>query len=112
MAKTLAQIEEQIDKLREQAEQLKAREAAEVIQRIRLAIEHYGLTSRDLFGGAAAPGRATKKTAAAKKKKKTVSPIKYRDDQGHAWTGHGKRPRWFIEAMAAGKTREDLAVKS
>lgn len=26
------------------------------------------------------------------------------------WTGRGRKPRWFVEALASGKTAEDLAV--
>lgn len=39
-----------------------------------------------------------------------VSVIKYADDQGHTWTGVGKRPNWFLAAIAAGKTADDLRV--
>lgn len=111
MARTLEQIQKQIDKLNEQAEKLKAREAAGVIERIKTAIAHYGLSASDLFGSvnAAGKGRAAKGKQA--RKKKSPSPIKYRDDKGNSWTGHGKRPRWFIEAIDSGKTREDLAAK-
>lgn len=26
------------------------------------------------------------------------------------WTGKGRKPRWFIEALAAGKTPDELAI--
>lgn len=39
-----------------------------------------------------------------------VSVIKFADDQGHTWTGVGKRPNWFLAAIAAGKTADDLRV--
>lgn len=29
-------------------------------------------------------------------------------DPSDTWSGRGRKPRWFIEAMAAGKRREDL----
>ncbi len=48
---------------------------------------------------------ATKAAKAAR-----VSVIKYADDQGHTWTGVGKRPNWFLAAIAAGKTADDLRV--
>ena len=107
MAKTLAQINQQIDKLKREAESLKAKEVAGVVERIRSAIEHYGLTAADLFGTQAV--RRTRAKPAAGKRKPSV--IKYRDDKGHAWTGVGKRPNWFKEAIASGKTAEDLLVK-
>jgi DNA-binding protein H-NS len=117
MAKTLEQIQAQIAKLEKQAEQLKAKEAADVVQRIKVAIEHYGLTAEDLFSGKPAksghPKPRGKSKPALKKKAaaKTPSRIRFRDDAGHSWTGVGKRPNWYKEAIAGGKTPEDLAVK-
>ena len=112
--KTYAQIQQQIEALKRQAEVLKAREVEGVVARIREAIEHYGLTESDLFGahhGGRGP-RAIKRTRTAKAGKKTRAPgvIRFRDEAGNAWTGRGTRPRWFKEALASGKTLEDLTV--
>jgi len=38
--------------------------------------------------------------------------IKYRDDKGNTWTGHGSKPRWLVAAIEKGKKAEDFAVKS
>ncbi len=46
----------------------------------------------------------------SKGRKKGSGPIKYRDDAGNAWNGHGRRPGWFLAAIAAGKTPEQLAA--
>ena len=37
---------------------------------------------------------------------------KYRHPENAAvtWSGRGRRPHWFIDAIAAGKTEESLAV--
>jgi DNA-binding protein H-NS len=118
MAKTWEQIQAQIAKLEKQADQLKEKEAADVVQRIKAAIEHYGFTVEDLFGGN--PGKPVnpkargKSTPAFKKRvaAKALSRIRFRDDAGHSWTGNGKRPNWYKDAIAAGKTSEDLAVKA
>lgn len=137
MAKTVAQIQAQIDKLQEQKEALRAKEIAGVVAKIRVAIEHYGLTAEDL-GFAAKSGRkpgsknavlapapvvAKKGKAKGKAKsiakakapaaaKKPVGVIKYRDDAGNQWTGNGQRPGWFKAAISSGKTAEDLLVKT
>jgi DNA-binding protein H-NS len=39
-------------------------------------------------------------------------PPKYRhpDNPAFTWTGRGKRPNWVTQALASGKTLEDLAV--
>lgn len=43
--------------------------------------------------------------------KRTVAP-RYRDlnDTAQTWTGRGKKPRWVVDALAQGKTLEDLAI--
>lgn len=140
MAKTLAQLDAQISKLQRQAEALRAREVAGVIARIKVAIDYYGLTAADLgFGNArgsstreragrpaadasrpsgdavrtrSTASRPAKGGAAARKTagRKAAGVIRFRDDEGNSWTGHGKRPGWFKDAIAAGKTPEDLAV--
>lgn len=55
---------------------------------------------------AAKPAKAAKATKAAK----NVGVIKYRDDAGNAWTGRGKRPQWYLNAIASGKTPQQLLV--
>lgn len=114
MARTLSSIQRQIEKLQQLAERIKAKEAVGVIERIRVAIAHYDLTPEDLFHTelAHATGRKTKsRTGKSADSKKPPSPIRFLDDKGNTWTGHGQRPRWFKEALANGMTREDLAVK-
>lgn len=38
------------------------------------------------------------------------SVAKYRDADGHAWSGRGPKPGWVKAALAAGRTLEELAV--
>ena len=49
-----------------------------------------------------------KKGPQAKKVFKSV--VKYRDDDGHTWSGRGPKPTWFTSAIESGKTPEQLAV--
>jgi DNA-binding protein H-NS len=114
MTKTLAQINRQIDKLQRQAEALKKQEVSGVISRIKDAIEHYGLTARDLglTAGRTGAGRGAARKSSAREgatARKPV-PVKYRDEAGNTWTGRGKRPNWFKSALESGKKPEDLAV--
>ncbi len=115
--KSLADIQAAIDKLQKEAEAIRTQELGEVIARIKTAIEHYQLTAADLGlasrsasprpGTGARPGTAKGRGKSGRK----IGVIKYRDDAGHAWTGVGKRPRWYLEALASGKKPEDLLVK-
>ncbi len=118
MAKTLNQIQKQIATLQKQAESLKARDLPGVVERIREAVAYYGITAADVFesGGGVARKAARKvgvKRVGARKSPKRKSPLppKFRDDLGNAWSGHGKRPNWYKDAIAAGKTPDDLMVK-
>jgi DNA-binding protein H-NS len=111
MAKNLAQIQKQIDALQRQADEIKQKQAGEVIARIKEAIRHYGLTAADLGlvkGARKAVGAPVRKRAAKKTKAKAAA--KYRDESGRTWTGRGRRPKWFVDGLAAGKKAEDFAV--
>lgn len=43
--------------------------------------------------------------------RKSVLP-KYANpaDSDQTWTGRGRKPKWVVEALATGKTLEDLAI--
>ncbi len=112
MARTLVQIKKQIQSLEKEAEQVRAKEIAGVIQRIKTAIDFYGLTASDLFGSNGKAAVKGKKIAVkVKKVKKSPAPAKYKDkDTGKTWTGHGKRPGWFVKAIEAGVKAEEMAV--
>lgn len=113
MARTLVQIRQQIEKLEKEADSVRDKEVAGVIARMKQAITFYGLTVKDLFGDKAkVAGRPTSATRTAGKKaaKKKVA-AKYKDpNSDKTWTGHGKRPGWFVQAMEGGKKAEDLAI--
>lgn len=116
--KSLADIQAAIDKLQKEAQAIRAKELDEVIARIKTAIEHYQLTPADLGFAARAsrPGASAGASRGAGSKGRSkparkIGVIKYRDDAGNAWTGVGKRPRWYLQALAAGKKPEDLLVK-
>lgn len=119
MAKTLGQIEKQIAALQRRAEAIKKRDVAGVVARIKDAIAYYSLTPQDLgLGAGGKPARKTrgpgKKTTARKvkaaKAAKSALPPKFRDAAGNTWSGRGRRPRWYVEARAQGKTDADLAA--
>lgn len=114
MPKSLTQIQKAIDRLQAEADALRKKEAGSVIARIKEAISHYNLTPQDLFGGQGAAAKRKPSRPAGVRKgpkgKKRAGVVKYRDDQGNTWTGHGRRPQWFIDAVASGKRPEDLAA--
>lgn len=46
------------------------------------------------------------------KAKRAPTTPKYRHPENPAltWSGRGRKPQWFVEAMAAGKKVEELAI--
>jgi len=125
--KTLEKLKAKIAEMQKEAAALEAehaKEVAEVVAKMKVAIEHYGLTAADLglAGRLAKSVKAPVKTAGKKARKVTVAKlpaakkppgvIKYRDEAGNTWTGHGKRPGWFKAAIESGKKAEEFLVKA
>lgn len=101
MKKSLASIEAQIAKLQAAAEKIRTTEVAGVINRIRVAIDHYGLTAADLGLGSSGAGREAKgaATKSGTQAGTGVGVAKYRDpSSGKTWTGRGKPPAWIAGA--------------
>jgi DNA-binding protein H-NS len=108
MAQTYKQIQKQIEQLQRQAEALRNSEIKGVIDRIKVAIAHYGLTAEQLgFGGKKTVARPTKVGRSARK-----SAASFSDGNGNVWSGRGPRPRWLRDALAAGRSIEEFRVGS
>ncbi len=117
MKKTYADVVQQIEALKAEAEDLKQAEVAAVVARIKEAIGVYGLTATDLFPSGAKRGRpvgSKKRVAIRNAGPKGSGPERvqksYSDGAGNTWGGRGPRPAWIKEALAAGKNLSDFAV--
>jgi DNA-binding protein H-NS len=115
---TLAALKEQRDRLDAQIAKIQHQQIPGVIAKIKVAIDHYGITAEQLFNGQAKP--ATKVAAVktrkgprkALAKKAAVAKPKpfqqYRDPvTGETWTGHGPRPQWLRLRLEQGRQLED-----
>ena len=51
-------------------------------------------------------------TSVAPMRKRTPSTAKYANpaDMNDTWSGRGRKPRWFADALAQGKKPEDMAI--
>jgi DNA-binding protein H-NS len=51
-------------------------------------------------------------TGATSVRKRSPAVAKYAnpDDSLDTWSGRGRKPRWFVAALAAGKTPEELSL--
>lgn len=99
MATSYEDIQEKIRVLQEKADEIKKREAIEVVAKIKEAIKAYGFKPADLFGPRFAGSRGKER------------PAKYGDDKGNTWHGIGRHPDWYRKAIKQGKTPEDLLIK-
>ena len=75
------------------------RQKAEARAKVEAFARELGYSLAELVGNDAKPKRAT------------VAP-KYRHPENPAltWSGRGRKPQWFVEALEAGKTAEDMAI--
>ena len=102
---TYSDVKAQIAKLEKQAAELFKKEVAGVIEQVKALVKEYCLTAADL-GFAEAPTVRRKAVA------KTVGVAKYRDPvTSKTWTGHGPTPRFIVEGVKAGKTRDDFLIE-
>ena len=75
------------------------RKRSEAMKEIQAVAKKHGLSVEDIVGGKA-------------KGRKSKSPAKYRNpnDASQEWSGRGRQPVWFKEAIASGKTPESLEL--
>ncbi|MDM0071465.1 H-NS family nucleoid-associated regulatory protein [Variovorax sp. J31P207] len=104
MAKSYQQIQKQIEQLQRQADALRDSEINGVVDRIKVAIAHYGLTAAHL-GLDSASSKATRK-------KSSKSSAQFSDGAGNVWSGRGPRPRWLRDALAAGRSIDEFRAGS
>lgn len=116
MTQTYSQLQKKIAKLQKAADALRQKEVAGVVSRIKVAIEHYGLTARQLgLADGPTPGQATAKAkpkaftkARPSGKPAAGAKYKYSNGNGQSWSGRGPRPRWLREAIAGGQVLDEF----
>jgi DNA-binding protein H-NS len=110
--KSYAELNQQIAELTAKAEQVRLKEVASVVARIKEAIATYGITAADLgLSTVQAPKRSVRSAPArGRKRAESRTEAKYQDGAGNVWGGRGPRPRWLRAAIAEGKSLESFAV--
>lgn len=114
MPSTLAELKLEIQKqsaqlaaLQKRADEIRNEEREGILDGIRAQIAEYDITPAELgLETARAAGRGRAPGAPGKR-----GGAKYVGPQGQLWSGRGRRPHWFGEALAAGKTPADLELK-
>lgn len=95
-----SQLTELIAKAQSRQGELQKEKVTRLRDKINAMIKEEGLTFDDVFGQRAPKSKRAGTTVAAK----------YRNpaDPEQAWSGRGKRPRWFNEALKAGTKEKDM----
>ncbi len=76
----------------------RAAEKERVLQQMRELAASVGMTPEELLRGERGAGSSV------------AAKYRHPDNPGLTWSGRGKRPTWVNEALAAGKTLDDLAA--
>jgi DNA-binding protein H-NS len=89
------ELQEKIAELQRAAEEARAAEIADALQKIKSLMQEYGLTPADL------------QTTSRKKpgKSEKSSKIQFQDGGGNTWSGRGRMPAWL-----KGKDKEQFRV--
>jgi len=97
-----SQLNDLISKAQVRQTELRKEKVAKLRDKVIALIKSEGYTFDDIFGHAR--GKAKRTTG-------TVAP-KYRNPANptQTWSGRGKRPHWFNDALKAGKKEKDLAI--
>lgn len=101
-SKELLKLKEQIE-----GEITKRAEKDKAIEEVKKLVSSKGISLDDLLSEMGGSIKAKKSSS------RGVVPIKYKHpkDPSKTWTGRGKQPIWFKEALAAGITEKQLTVK-
>lgn len=99
---TVADLRAQADALLRQAEEQEAAERAKLFDGILKKLSDAGHTVEAL-AEYARPKRVSNAGS-------NLEP-RFKGPGGELWSGRGHQPQWLKDAIAAGKTKEDFAIK-
>jgi len=99
----LIEIQNQIEKLQQQAAEIRSQEFDKTVAEILAKMNAFGITLKDLD---ASKGRPRKVAAPGTK----PAAAKFRGPNGETWSGRGLTPRWLAALLATGRTKEEFAI--
>jgi DNA-binding protein H-NS len=108
---SLSAIRAQIRALEKRAETIQA-SADRRITELAALIKRYGLSLGDWRRAVSLVGDGAGRGIGRGPRKVRRVPVKYADDKGNKWTGHGRPPLWLVAAEKACRKREDFLMKS
>ena len=96
------QLNDLISKAQVRQNELRKEKVGKLREKIHALIKAEGYAFDDIFGGKV-PGKRRSGGTVAPKYKNPANPEQ-------TWSGRGKRPRWFNEALKAGTKETDMLV--
>jgi DNA-binding protein H-NS len=93
---TFKELQDQIAKLKQDAEQIRLKEIDGAISQIKSLMNEYGITVQDIESS----GRRKSNKAPS------LSNVQFKDDSGNTWSGRGRMPAWL-----KGKDKEKFRIK-
>ena len=101
---TIQELQAQRAALTKQIDAIRSESRAQAILEIKQLLEEHGLTVSDVVTA------STKNPGAAKVAGRKVAP-KFRDPvTGQTWSGRGLKPKWMVEAIAAGRLADSFLI--
>jgi DNA-binding protein H-NS len=108
---TYRELQEQAQKLLEQAEKQRLEERAAALESISKTVSEFEISLEELFDHLKAAGFKPTRAARGKAKAKAKVAAKYRNPStGETWSGRGRAPSWLREAEEKGKAREKFLI--
>lgn len=102
------ELKSQIEALTAQLEATREEELESQVADMKKRIAAFGIQPDQLFSREQLYGAPMRSTV--KPPKRNSRPPKYAYN-GHSWSGMGKEPRWLVDALQSGKSREDMLLK-
>lgn len=92
---TYKELQDQIAKLKQDAEEVRQQEIEGAISKIKSLMNDYGISVQDL------------ETSGRKKggKASSASNVQFKDESGNTWSGRGRMPAWL-----KGKDKEQFRI--
>lgn len=102
--KSYLELKAKAEELMREANMLRDKERAAVIEQIKSQMAAYEIDVSDLAE------RRTRQPRLSQPKTGRKVPAKYGDGKGNLWSGRGLKPKWLKEAMSNGKQLADFQL--
>ena len=105
----LQEINEEMERLQNEAKSVRA----QLVDEILVAMKEYGITDEILVAMKEYGITLADLGQHQSKRRGDVKPAKYANPHGEGtWSGSGRRPKWFKQALDNGVSEEEMLIKT